>query len=141
MSHEKPHAIALLLFACTAIGANDCALTEIGKSAPPPPPTTKPFCQFDPPVGCRAICTGVGAIGFTGACDDISAGPLTEQFRNAIQTRILQAMLAGQTFCTQDDIDTSTNISVTPCLVGITPQPNPPESQDVCMNPLPGCVQ
>jgi hypothetical protein len=40
--------------------------------------------------------------------------------------------------CTQADIDDGK--SVTPCDLGITPQPNPPESQDICMNPPPGCV-
>lgn len=44
--------------------------------------------------------------------------------------------MAGKDICGAGD-----NSAVTPCQLGITPQPHPPESQDVRMNPLPGCVQ
>lgn len=137
---KKARGLWLVLFAWTMLGADDCALTQIGQPVPPPPPASdKPFCQFDPPVGCKAICIGVGEIGFTSQCDDISASTLTVQFKNTVGGLVIQAMMSSQTFCTQDDIDD--NFTVTPCLAGITPRPNPPESQDVCMNPLPGCVQ
>jgi hypothetical protein len=136
---RKIHAVVLVLFAVGSLGGKGCFDSygdSWSKVAQPPP--TKPWCQFDPPVGCRAICTDVGAIGFTNACDDISAGPLTASFRNAVGSYTIQIMMAGKDLCTQADIDN--NVSVTPCQVGITPQPNPPESQDVCMNPPPGCA-
>ena len=136
---KRAGALAIVPFAWMMIGADDCALTQIGQ--PVPPASNKPFCLFDPPAGCKAFCTDVGAIGFTSQCDNVSASTLTVQFKNIVGNRVIQAVMAGQPFCTQDGIDNNINTSVTPCQVGITPQPNPPESQDVCMNPLPGCVQ
>ena len=120
------------------IGAQDCVFDQIGKPVPPPPPSSsKPFCNFDPPVGCRAVCVDIGEAGFTPQCGDIGASTLTVQFRNAVGDYIQKSVIAGEPLCPPG----SENLAITPCAIGITPQPNPPESQDFCMNPLPGCVQ
>jgi hypothetical protein len=67
---------ALLVFAWLALGADDCALTQIGQPVPPASsPGQKPLCLTDPPVGCYGVCNvlSTGAIYFTPECSDVSA--------------------------------------------------------------------
>jgi hypothetical protein len=128
--------IAIVL-SMSGIGADNCGPYWSTAATPPPTdPHARPWCQFDPPVGCNGICADVDTLGFTPACADISAGPLTAQFKSAATIAFLQATMAGKQPCPPDGLDSI----LTPCQLGIEPQPNPPESQEFCMNPPPGCV-
>lgn len=102
MTTSRPTiAFASLLFT-SAIGAKDCGFywpsgggsaTSSGGS----PPSDKPFCLFDPPVGCcKAICMELGIVDFTPQCKDISANTLTLAFFDAIDASVKKAALAGR---------------------------------------------
>jgi hypothetical protein len=129
--------LPLVLFALVSIGAKECSIPwpSYGSSSNPSG-SDEPWCLFDPPVGCAATCVDVGQPGFTPPCDDISASKLTAQFENAVGQGIVQAFMAGNEICPEGDTTT-----VTPCQLGIFPQPNPPEPPDVCTSPPPNtCV-
>jgi hypothetical protein len=88
----------LLLFALLTIGADDCALTQIGK--PVPPSSTSPalpYCSTDPPLGCVALCifapTDIPDMPpppttptTTDNCTDPGSGTIAAQFITDVQT-------------------------------------------------------
>lgn len=134
---RKIRALALFPFALTMIGADDC---NPWSGAPPNAGAAsgKPFCNFDPPVGCRAFCIAVDTPAFTGQCGDVGANTLTKAFQDQVSAAIQQAEAMGAPVCPEEKVG---GAGITPCALGIAPQPNPPEDQSICQNPLPGCVQ
>jgi hypothetical protein len=132
--------LALALFAWSMIGAEDCALTQIGKSAPgksnpgyqPPPPL---FCLMDPPVGCAAGCTGVDQMAFTSACSNVEAGPQEASFESLIIDKVNALLAQDQHVCNPSTI----GVVITPCQAGITPVEWPDQDHGVCTTPPPGC--
>ena len=120
------------------IGADDCALTQIGQPVPPPPPTStpaKPWCLTDPPVGCGAICLGVGVPGFTDACNNIEAGPRTMQFVDDVNTYVADLAANNGQACPAANL----GVTVTPCADGIQPVEWPNQDHAECTSPPPGC--
>ena len=117
-------ALALVLFASTMIGAQDCVFDQIGKPVPPPP--TKPYCMTDPPYFCVGICNApmVGATWvFSDPCTQISsdAAAKTSAFKAAV-------------LATPCDPDAGLLV-LTPRLVGIVPVEI--ESSGACMHAPP----
>ena len=125
---------ALILFACLMIGADDCALTQIGQPVPPTTPA-KPYCLTDPPVGCAAVCAGVGVPALTDACSNIEAGPRTMQFKNDVQIYLDDVAANGGTPCPTENL----GAAVTPCMDGIQPVEWPNQDHAECTTPPPGC--
>jgi len=130
---------ALLVFAWLAIGADDCALTQIGKSHPtssPAPPAQKPLCLTDPPVGCYGVCNVLsgGAVYFTPQCSDVSANARgkTTAFEDDASNA---AADAANPLCNPADGITL----VSPCTFGDAPVQV--ELSDACMSAMPpmGC--
>jgi hypothetical protein len=132
-------AVTMALFLST-IGADNCGVywpSGNGGAAPPPAPT-KPWCMTDPPRGCRATCAFLDKPDFTAACDDVSAGPLTEKFEADAMARVDAFIASGGEPCNQADLDSGA--TVTPCQLGIMPVEWPDQDHDVCISPPPGCV-
>jgi hypothetical protein len=112
MTTRKIRTTIVVLFAWTMIGA-DGSCNGWWTASTPPQASNKPFCLFDPPVGCKAYCPAVGTIDFTPQCDDISSSTLTVAFKNTVGQRAVQAMVNGVDICTQNDVDIM--MSLNPC--------------------------
>lgn len=133
---KRTRALAIVPFAWTMIGADDCALTQIGQPVPQSSTTpTKPFCFTDPPLGCAAICSDVDVVDWTGACSNVEAGPRTAQFKMDIDNAVSSASAKGVQLCTALNI----GAAVTPCMDGITPAEWPNQDHEVCTPSPLGC--
>jgi len=127
--------LAILLF-LSAIGADDCVLTQIGKPVPPPPsPSSKPFCTTDPPLGCTAVCTDVDVLDFNPACHKVEAGPREMAFEQTLNAKVDALLQQDQHVCNPSTI----NVTITPCQAGFTPVEWPNQDHEVCMTAPPGC--
>ena len=130
--------LAILLF-LSAIGADDCVLTQIGKPVTPstPPASTKPLCYTDPPQGCAVLCTDPSQPPVAnGCCSNPAAGPLAQQFLAVVQSYETQAeQMTGMTLC-----GANSSAIVTPCGANITPVLFLNQDPEVCMVPPPGCT-
>jgi hypothetical protein len=115
---------------------DDCGNTDASLKPPPPPPPpppSKPWCYTDPPVGCVAMCVDVGTIDFI-HCDGPAAGPVEAVFEQRVEQL---AMTQTEQPCPAGTV----GLTVTPCMVGITPQLQPPnQDTTVCTVAPPGCV-
>lgn len=133
---RKTYALVLVPFALSMLGADDCALTQIGQPVPPPKTIpTKPYCYTDPPLGCAAICTAVDMPGLTAACSNVDAGPRTAQFEADVNTYLADLAAHGATACPAENL----GATVTPCADGIQPVEWPNQDHAECTTPPPGC--
>ncbi len=128
---------ALALFGFVMIGADDCNITlpwDPGTPGGSPPPPM-PYCLTDPPVGCAAVCVGVGVQSFTDACSNIEAGPLTVKFEMDVSNAVATALDNGIEVCPAANL----NNTMTPCMDGITPVEWPNQDHAECTPAPPGC--
>jgi hypothetical protein len=129
---------ALVLLAFSMIGAKGCDMCDIpwpsynAPSTSPPETTTPalPWCYTDPPLGCQAVCLGVGDAMLM-YCDDPGAGPLEMQFQMDIDG--VNDLPGGG--CNQGGV----GLAITPCTDGIMPVELPNQDHSVCTPPPPGC--
>jgi len=125
----------LALFGFAMLGAEDCSIPwDSGTpTAMAPPPT--PYCLTDPPLGCAAICLGVGVSGFTDACSNIEAGPRTTQFEMDVNAYVAELAANNGAPCPAENL----GAAVTPCMDGITPVEWPNQDHAVCTTAPAGC--
>jgi hypothetical protein len=132
---RKIHAIALVLFALTMIGAQDCWSTAPVGSTNGNSTDGKLFCYTDPPLGCAVICAAIDNPVFTGSCSNVEAGPRTKMFVDDVQAIYDTAAAQGIPVCPAEKI----GMAVTSCADGITPVEWPGQDHQVCTPAPAGC--
>ncbi|WP_437326164.1 hypothetical protein [Sorangium sp. So ce381] len=131
MKRSVSHTLLVLVFALCSIGAKKCT-SQSGESLPP---SDKPFCYTDPPIGCAAYCQDVGVVAFTPACSHISAGDRELLFEFTVINRATAEQLNGNQVCPQTDL----SFFLTPCHLDIIPQEWPNQDHEYCQPVPPGC--
>lgn len=121
--------LCAMAFFASSIGAKDCAPGNGGGSASANQPSDKPFCLTDPPFGCAALCVNVDEVGFSDECAQLSAGPMTAQFKENVYEYVQLLHGEGKQVCNEPD---SLGAFVTPCDLGYVPSTGT-ESLDACM--------
>ena len=120
----------VMAFFVSSIGAKDCAFNRPSPTPPPSDPASdKPFCPTDPPFGCAALCVNVDEVAFSDECAELSAGPMTAQFKENVFEYVQLVHSEGMLICNEPD---SLGAFVTPCDLGYVPSIGT-ESLDACM--------
>jgi hypothetical protein len=140
---RKTYALALVPFALSMLGAQDCVFDQIGKPVPGTPGAqpAKPFCYTDPPQGCAAYCQDVDTQDFTPQCANVEAGPREAAFQTFMEDKLNMLLAQGTHVCdgTNSGDGVTSGARATPCMFGFSPVEWPNQDHTVCMPPPPDC--